>query len=70
MPTTKQPKIIGYSGPTGTYVVTGGRTMSLSDPNAMVALVDSTLLTGLGYSEKAAEYQKLASSRNKHALAK
>jgi hypothetical protein len=63
MPTTKQPKIIDYNGPSGAYVVTGGSTMPLSDPNAMVALVDSTLLTGLGYSEKASEYQKLASSR-------
>lgn len=70
MPTTKQPKIIDYSGPSGAYVVTDGRTISLSDPSAMVALVDSALLTGLGYSEKAAEYQKLASSRDEHALAK
>ncbi len=69
MPASKQPKIIGYNGPTGAYVVADGHTMSLSDPNAMVALVNSALLTGLGYSEKAAEYEKLTSSR-KHALVK
>lgn len=70
MPKTKQPKIIGYNGPSGAYVVTGGHTLPLSDPDAMVALVDSALLTGLGYSEKAAKYQQLARSRSKHALAK
>ncbi len=69
MPASKQPKIIDYNGPTGAYVVADGHAMSLSDPNAMVALVDSTLLTGLGYSEKAAEYQKLANG-HKHALVK
>ncbi len=70
MPKPKHPKIIGYDGPSGAYVVAGNRTLPLSDPDAMVALVDSALLTGLGYSEKAAKYQELARSRNKHALAK
>jgi hypothetical protein len=70
MAMAKQPKIIGYNGPSGAYVVAGGRTMPLSDPRAMVALVDSALLTGLGYSEQAAKYQKLVCSRSKHALAK
>lgn len=70
MPRTMRPEIIGYTGPSGAYVVAGGRTMPLSDPGAMVALVDSAMLTGLGYSEKAAEYQELARSRGKHALAK
>ena len=40
-----------------TYAVVDGEFLPLSDPRALVALTDSALLTGLGYSEKAAEYQ-------------
>jgi hypothetical protein len=35
----------------------------LYEPQALVALTDSALLTGLGYSDKAAEYQKLIERR-------
>jgi hypothetical protein len=59
----KQRKIIGYDGPSGTYAVVDGKFMSLSDPQALVALADSALLTSLGYSDKAAEYQKLIQRR-------
>jgi hypothetical protein len=63
--TPKQRKIIGYDGPSGAYVVTDGKILPLSEPAAIVALVDSGLLTSLGYSEKAAEYQRLAQGRKK-----
>jgi hypothetical protein len=65
----EQRTIVGYDGPSGAYVIADDHTMPLSDPRAMTALVDSALLTGLGYSEKAAEYQKLAQSRNKRVAA-
>jgi len=65
----EQRTIVGYDGPSGAYVIADGRTMPLSDPRSMTALVDSALLTGLGYSEKAAEYQKLARGRNKRVAA-
>jgi hypothetical protein len=59
----KQRKIIGYDGPSGAYAVVDGEFLPLRDPRALVALTDSALLTGLGYSEKAAEYQTLVQSR-------
>lgn len=59
----KERKIIGYDGPSGAYAVVDGEFLPLSDPRALVALTDSALLTGLGYSEKAAEYQKLMQRR-------
>ncbi|HEY2282006.1 MAG TPA: hypothetical protein VGH60_00460 [Solirubrobacteraceae bacterium] len=59
----KQQKIIGYDGPSGAYVATDGKFLPLSDPQAIVALTDSALLTSLGYSEKAAEYQTLIERR-------
>jgi hypothetical protein len=68
--TPKQRKIIGYDGPSGAYVVTDGKILPLSEPAAVVALVDSALLTSLGYSEKAAEYQRLAQGRKKLAVAR
>ena len=60
---SKQRKIIGYDGPSGAYVVADGKFMPLNEPEALVALIDSALLTGLGYSDKAAEYQKLIHRR-------
>jgi len=65
-----QPKIIGYDGPSGPYAVVSGKTLPLTDPRVMLALVDSTLLTGLGSSEQAGEYQQLARNRAEHTLAK
>jgi hypothetical protein len=63
MPPTK--KIIGYNGPTGAYAVVQGRIVGLStDPEGLLALTDSALLTGLGFSDKAAEYRELAERRN------
>ena len=59
----KQRKIIGYDGPGSGHVVAGGKFMPLDEPQALVALADSALLTGLGYSDKAAEYQTLIQSR-------
>jgi hypothetical protein len=59
----KQRKIKGYDGPSGAYVATEGKFLPLSDPQAVVALTDSALLTGLGYSDEAAKYQKLAKRR-------
>lgn len=61
----KQQKIIGYDGPSGAYAVVDGEFLPLSDPRALVALTDSALLAGLGYSEKAAEYQKLIERRRR-----
>jgi hypothetical protein len=62
----KQQKIIGYDGPSGAYVATDGKFLPLSDPQAIIALTDSALLTSLGYSEKAADYQKLIERRQHH----
>ncbi len=59
----KQRKIKGYDGPSGAYVATEGKFLPLSEPQALVALTDSALLTSLGYSEKAAEYKKLIQRR-------
>jgi hypothetical protein len=59
----KQRKIKGYNGPSGAYVATDGKFLPLSEPQALVALTDSALLTGLGYSHEAAKYQKLARRR-------
>lgn len=61
----KQRKIIGYDGPSGAYAVVDGKFLPLSDPRALVALTDSALLAGLGYSDKAAEYQKLIERRRR-----
>jgi len=60
---SKQRKIIGYDGPGSGHVVAGDKIMPLDAPQALVALTDSALLTGLGYSEKAATYQKLIEHR-------
>jgi hypothetical protein len=61
----RKKKIHGYDGPTGAYAVVGGRTVSLAtDPAGLLALTDAALLTGLGFSEKAAEYRDLAERRN------
>jgi hypothetical protein len=65
----KQRKIIGYDGPSGAYAVVDGEFLPLSDPQALVALTDSALLTGLGYSKKAAEYQELVQRRRQPAAA-
>lgn len=59
----KQRKIIGYDGPGSSHVVSDGKFVPLDEPRALIALTDSALLTGLGYSEKAAEYQKLVEHR-------
>jgi hypothetical protein len=59
----KQRKINGYDGPSGAYVATEGKFLPLSEPQALVALTDSALLTGLGYSDEAAKYQELARRR-------
>ena len=59
----KPKKIIGYDGPSGAYVVVDGQIKPLSDPSALVALADAALLTNLGYSERAAQYQRLIQSR-------
>jgi hypothetical protein len=59
----KHKKINGYDGPKGAYVATNGQFLPLNDPQALVALTDSALLTSLGYSDKAAKYQELAQSR-------
>ncbi len=65
----KQRKIKGYDGPSGAYVATEGKFLPLSDPQAVVALTDSALLTGLGYSDEAAKYQKLAQGRRQPVVA-
>ena len=54
----KQRKIKGYDGPSGEYAVVDGKFVPLSDPRALVALTDSALLTGLGYSDEAAKYRQ------------
>jgi hypothetical protein len=59
----KPKEIIGYEGPSGAYVVVDEQVKPLSEPSALVALTDAALLTSLGYSERAAQYQRLAQSR-------
>jgi hypothetical protein len=59
----KPKEIIGYEGPSGAYVIAGGQVEPLSEPSALVALTDAALLTSLGYSERAGQYQRLAQSR-------
>ena len=56
-------------GPSGAYAAVDGKFLPLSDPRALVALTDSALLVGLGYSDKAAEYQKLIERRRQRPVA-
>ena len=56
----KHKNIVGYDGPTGAYVAVEGKIVSLTDAGDFIALTDSALLTGLGSSEKAAEYAEIA----------
>jgi hypothetical protein len=53
-------KIIGYDGPTGAYTAVNGRLLPITDPGAHIALTDAALLTGLGASQKAAEFAEIA----------
>lgn len=52
-------KFVDYDGPTGLFVATKGGIKPLQDPSALVALADGAMLSSLGYSEKAGEYQAL-----------
>lgn len=47
-----------YDGPTGAYVATRDGIKPLS-PEAVVEIANAAMLAGLGYSERAAAYQKL-----------
>lgn len=53
-------KFIDYDGPSGAFVATERGILPLDDPRAMAAVMDSGMLVGLGYSERAAEYAELA----------
>lgn len=52
-----------YNGPVGLYAAVNGELRPLSDPRALLALTDSALLTGLGYSDKAAAYERVIRGR-------
>lgn len=39
------------------YAVVNGKKVSLTDPSAMLALAESAMLTSLGHSDEAAEYE-------------
>ena len=53
-------KIRDYNGPTGAYAVLDSRIVSMTSPGGFIALTDAALLTGLGSSDKAAEYADIA----------
>lgn len=54
---------VDYHGPTGPYVATERGILPLTSPEGMAEVMDSAMLVSLGYSEKAAEYQRLIEKR-------
>jgi len=57
-------KIHGYDGPSGAYAVIDGRILPLAgDPVGLVSLADSAMLTGLGFTAKAAEFEAAIASQ-------
>lgn len=56
-------KFTDYHGPTGAYVATDRGLLPLASAEGMAELMDSAMLVSLGYSEKAAEYQRLIEKR-------
>ena len=58
-----------YHGPTGPYVATDRGILPLASAAGMVEVMDSAMLVSLGYSEKAAEYQRLIERRQERQLA-
>lgn len=50
--------IHGYSGPTGLYAVVDGRILPMAGgPGVIAALANSAMLTGLGFSSKAVQFE-------------
>lgn len=47
-----------YDGPTGPYVATTDGMRPITDPVALAALADAAMLTALGASDDAAEFQR------------
>jgi hypothetical protein len=56
-------KFTDYHGPTGAYVATDRGLLSFASAEGMTELMDSAMLVSLGYTEKAAEYQRLIEKR-------
>ena len=54
---------VDYHGPTGPYVATERGILPLASPEGMAEVMDSAMLVSLGYSDKAAEYQRLIEKR-------
>jgi hypothetical protein len=48
-----------YDGPTGPYVATKAGMRPIADPFAIASLAHAAMLTSLGTSSEAAEYQRL-----------
>lgn len=51
-----------YNGPTGLFVATGEQMLPLDQPEALQALGQAGMLTSLGSSPKADEYEQLIAS--------
>jgi hypothetical protein len=56
-------EFIDYDGPTGPFIATEQGILPLTSVEGMSAAMDSAMLVSLGYSEKAAEYQRLVEAR-------
>jgi hypothetical protein len=56
-------KFTDYHGPTGAYVATDQGLLPLASAEGMAELMDSAMLVSLGFTEKAAEYQRLIEKR-------
>ncbi len=54
---------IDYHGPTGAFIATDQGILPLTSVEGMAELMDSAMLVSLGYTEKAAEYQRLVEAR-------
>lgn len=54
---------VDYHGPTGAFVATERGILPLASPEGMAEIMDSAMLVSLGYTEKAAEYQRLVERR-------
>jgi hypothetical protein len=54
---------VDYHGPTGAFIATDRGALPLTSAEGMAELMDSAMLVSLGYTEKAAEYQRLVEAR-------
>jgi hypothetical protein len=55
---TKGRMFSDYDGPTGPFIATTDGMRPITDPQALAALADAAMLTSLGATDRAAEFQR------------